>query len=121
MRLEIKTDLELNSYSATFNIVEKSALDEEKLKDFGIISINCGGQIPITIDGNATTFKVTDDIKKLPNDFPFTKTFKDATYDGQGKLYANAYIAEIEKRVVDLIAELDSKVDDFSGVRYVQL
>lgn len=121
MKLEIVKDLEMNNYSATFNIIDITNLDTEKLKDYGVLKILIGGEIPITLDGVDTSFKVSEEIKDFPSDFPFTKTFKDSTYNGKGKEHAEAYIAEIIKRAEFLISEIDARVDDFSGVQIIQL
>lgn len=117
MKLEITKDLNLNNYSATFKIVDITSVDQSKIEDFGILKLSIGGDIPLSVG----TFKVDDDIKAFPTDFPFTKTFKDSQTNGKGKEYALAYIAEITKRVETLITELNAKVDDYSGVELIQL
>ena len=121
MKLEITKSINLNNYSVQFSVVDLNPTSEELLQEFGIPSINIGGDIPITLDTGATTFKISEEIKKFPTDFPFTKTFKDAHYNGKGKEYANAYIAEIKKRVDTVMEALHAKVDDFSGTEVIEL
>lgn len=119
MKLEIVKSISHNNYSVEFKITEVSKLNQEAFDEFGYESINIGGYFPITLDGVDTAFKVTEDIKVLPLDFPFTKTFKDSSYNGKGKEHANAYIKEIKDRIEVAMATIDAKVDDFSGTEVV--
>lgn len=121
MQLKITKDINLNNYSATFEVIDVTNSDTIKLDDWGLIRINLGGDIPITLDGTETTFKMSEEIKLLPSEFPFTKTFKDTQYNGKGELYAVAYIEEIKKRAKTLIDALNAKQDTFSGVEVFQL
>lgn len=121
MQLEITKDINLNNYSATFNVIDITEQDTEKINDYGVLKISIGGDIPITIDGTETTFKMSEEIKEFPTGLPFTKTFKDTQYNGKGKDYAVAYNAEIAKRAKALIAEINARIDDYSGVEIIQL
>lgn len=118
MILEVTTDIKLNDYSTTFNIKDITEIDLEKLSDFGMIEIEIGGTIPLPL---GSSFVLSNSNKTIPSDFPFTKVFKSNTYGALAESYADAYVAEITKRIQDAIADLNTKTDTFSGIKEIQL
>lgn len=118
MILKIKKDLHLNDYSVELCFEEITAVDREKLNDFGVVKVEVGGKIPLTED---TEFVISNDIKAIPEEFPIKRVFATSVYGENARPYAEAYIAEMKKRVKTQIDIINSKVDDFSEVEKFQL
>lgn len=63
-----------------------------------------------------TDVKVGGDIyKKVPSEFPITRTFSEASNGAIAKEVAEAWSEEIKKRLGDEITKLRANKDDFSG------
>ena len=118
MQLQIDKDLKLKDYTVILSFTDITPLDQEKLNDFGVITMEIGGNIPYGVD---QTFTLSNDTKAIPTDFPITRTFKTAVYGENAKVFAEAYIEEMKKRAKAKIDELTLKVDDFSGQELFQL
>lgn len=121
MKLVIKKEIELNDYHVELDITEITNVEEELLKDFGTLKIEVGGNIPYEKDGTPSTFKLSNETRVLPTNFPYTKIFKQVTYGEDAETVALAYIEEMKKRIVTQVEALNAKVDTFSGVEEVQL
>lgn len=118
MKLDITRNLENNDCHVSFKITDITNADIEMFKDYGVQKVDVGGLIPTD---ELSTFKMSSEIKIIPDTFEFTKIFKSIEHKENTEKYALAYITEIKKRVTDLITTLESKSDTFSGVESIQL
>jgi hypothetical protein len=118
MKLKINRNLLNNDAYVDFSIIDISNVDMELLSDFGKPKIQVGGTIPLT---ESTNFKLSSEIRILPDEFVFEKIFKYSVYGADTQAHALAYIEEIKNRVTTKINELEAMSDTFSGVEEVQL
>lgn len=118
MKLVIKKELKNNNAEIEFTLCDITNTDIEALKDFGKPLLQTGGTIPLSDGGS---FKVSNESRVLPDDFPFTKEFKSTFYGVDTIPHAEAYIEEMKKRITEAVTTLESMEDTFTGEEIVQL
>lgn len=121
MKLVIKKEIKLNDYHVELDITEITNVEQELLSDFGKLKIDIGGSIPLTKGEEVSSFKLSNETKVLPDEFAYTRIFKQVTYGEDAELVALAYIDEMKKRIKTSVEALNAKMDTFSGLEEVQL
>lgn len=121
MKLVIKKEIKLNDYHVELDITEITNVEQELLNDFGKLKIDIGGDIPLTTTSGTSSFKLSNETKILPDDFAYTRIFKQVTYGDDAEQVALAYIEEMKSRIKVAVEALNAKMDVFSGLEEVQL
>lgn len=113
MKLTVTTDLKNNNYTATFSVKEITLEETELFTDFGDIEINVGGEIK---DATPTTLvTLGNSYKKFPSEFPFSRSFNQASHGVDTEAIATAYVKDITDKIEAAVVILKAKTDAFSG------
>lgn len=116
MKVNIKKDIKKNIYTTSFVVSEMDEVMTELISDFGEITINIGGKVSIDIDGTPTEVLVGGDVfKRLPSEFPISRSFSESTNGVHAKAVAIAWTELIKSRIDAEVLALKARVDDFSG------
>lgn len=129
MKLVITNKLVLNSYNVTVSVEDLTEEDKELFSDYGNPNVDVSAVIKKEVekdDGQGGT--ITEEVvlvnegklyKRLDTDFPISKSFTAQQYGEDASYCGIEYGKLMEERIKEKMAELKSRVDDFTGVREV--
>lgn len=116
--LETRT-LEKGVYGSKFELTEISEIDQEMLDDrAGFVELNIAGDITEDDGSGGTTVLLAqgDKFIKFSEGMPILRNFSIAQYgDEKAQKLATAWSKIMTKRILDLVTEMRTKGDTFSG------